>query len=274
MPRSNGSMGLIAVALLLALSLPAVAKEKSKKRKARKKSPPAAAPATPTEAEAEEVGAALASSGGASAARRAKGGFGAAAKYGSPGVGFLSFGAGLDKTFTETWQAAGLVFYANQELPTQVREVTGDGFKITTDKAAIKMIAAGAASRYFIGNSFFISGGLIVRSIDADFQLSVYNTNPAQRTGGFTANVQAQSLLLTAFAGNQWSFDNGLYVTGEWLGYGLPVIYTHAYKQEATGLLAGKEAALDEVASIQDSLGKKLSTAGSLGLVVSLGWMF
>ena len=107
------------------------------------------------------------------------------------------------------WQLGLQYLSAKQDLASQVSETQGT--KIDNATLAISLISLHA--RYFFGNSFNMYVGLGQRTITYDLKVSVAGdpSTYIRGTGISISNVLGFGL------GNQWAWNNGFFIGGDWL---------------------------------------------------------
>lgn len=73
--------------------------------------------------------------------------------------------------------------------------------------------------RKFFGGSFYGTGALGYRGLHAKYELA----SKANAADHLTGDVSVRSVVLNLAVGNIWTWANGFYVGGEWIGVAVPV---------------------------------------------------
>lgn len=127
---------------------------------------------------------------------------------------------------------------------------------------------AAVQARYFIGNSFYIAGGLGQRQMDVTFHLAT----SADETNYAKTNVGVASTVGIIDIGNQWNFDSGVYLGFDWLGYVSPFSSKATTSTETGGAVTLVMADLQTEA---EDLGESLGEASTTQLLMlTLGAIF
>ena len=121
--------------------------------------------------------------------------------------------------------------------------------------------------RYYLGNSFFLNGGLGMRTFKSEFRLE-----DKLGTGVLESSTSAQSVIVQFGLGNIWRFQNGIVLGAEWLGYTQPLSSSFSSSTEAEGAATPT---LEGTSEDAEDLAKFTAETGAfMGLVLSLGYSF
>lgn len=168
--------------------------------------------------------------------------------------------------------SVGLLYNSGSlDFGSEISSTPGAKINSATIDASIVMVHA----RYFVGNSFYVSGGLGQRTITADFDIQSTLIDY-----GIKSNIEAKSTSVMIALGNQWQWDSGFSLGVEWLGYIVPLSASSTDSLDETGADAGSASSANK--SSVDSLKKDSTdlaeTIGELStprlFMISLGWSF
>jgi len=202
-------------------------------------------------------------SAGASADARAKRSFFGALRAGNFMGGIA--GAGVDAGYVDGPARQFLlhVMTGATDLKDQVR----DDDVVTLERFEAQGLVVKAAARFFLGNSFHVTGGLGLRRVGFDMELV-----DRASTGSVTTHAEAQSIVISLDVGNVWAWDNGFFLGADWIGYSQPVTSSYRSSVETEGTASG---AINDLSGIVDDSARELgSLASTQFLVLDVGFMF
>lgn len=101
-----------------------------------------------------------------------------------------------------TWDATTLL--------NDVSSVTISKFDVNATQSQLRL-------KYFVGNSFYLAGGLGMRTIEFDLAAS---DNTGTRLSG---NLKSNATIADLAIGNTWTFDSGFFFGAEWLAFAIPM---------------------------------------------------
>ncbi|RYZ82730.1 MAG: hypothetical protein EOP04_21470 [Proteobacteria bacterium] len=84
-------------------------------------------------------------------------------------------------------------------------------------------------AKYFVGNSFYVAGGLAQRTLQIDI-------DARDQDSAITGNLKSASTCFTLAIGNIWNLDNGMYIGGEWLALAVPMSSSSSNHFNAQGI--------------------------------------
>ena len=152
----------------------------------------------------------------------------------------------------------------------------GTDFKdsLNEDKSSVRLNKAEVSdymfllqARWFVGNSFNLTGGLGQRKISASFEAE--SVSSGDKVG---IDVDVTSLVAQFALGNTWSFKSGFVLGADWIGYSYPLTSSRKVSSSATGSVSS---ALQDFQDIGEDLGDSLGKAGAaMLLVLNVGWAF
>jgi hypothetical protein len=154
-----------------------------------------------------------------------------------------------------------------------LKSLLGDEDDVEVKTATLSGSLIAADARWFLGNSFYLRGGLGQRTINAelDIQHKVVDY-------GIKGDVEATSMVILFGLGNQWHWDSGFSLGAEWVGFAQPVSSSSSSSLEETGSAGGSAATKDDVEDLRDefeNLAKQLGESGSARLLIlNIGWAF
>ena len=122
-------------------------------------------------------------------------------------------------------------------------------------------------AKYFVGNSFALTGGLTHRTIKSHIFVS-------SLTGASSIDLNVSGAALTGKIGigNYWSWDGGFTLGCEWVGYQSPLTSSFSSKTVSVGIPSDS---MDNVADDGESLGRTFSKTGTLQLLnLAIGYSF
>ena len=168
--------------------------------------------------------------------------------------------------------SVGLLYNSGSlDFGSEISGTPGAKINSATLDASIIMIHA----RYFVGNSFYVSGGLGQRTITADFDIQSTLIDY-----GIKSNIEAKSTSFMVAIGNQWQWDSGFSLGVEWIGYIVPLSASSSDSLDETGADAGTASSSNKssVESLKKDSTKLAETIGELStprlFMFSLGWSF
>lgn len=124
-----------------------------------------------------------------------------------------------------------------------------------------------AYGRYFLGNSFNVTGGLGLRSATINYNAQAGNGAVVALNG----KVEIQSIVLPLYIGNRWSFDSGFTIGCDWIGAMIAV--TGSAKSSLEGNIDNQT--IKNFNQDFLDLGNSLAHKSSLTLfLTSIGWAF
>ncbi|MBP9706057.1 MAG: hypothetical protein KBD78_00330 [Oligoflexales bacterium] len=175
----------------------------------------------------------------------------------------------------------GAFFHVNQNLHVGISHVSGtydfsddvdapEDTTSTMEQADLKASLTQVFARYFVGNSFYLSGGLGQRKVQAD--LDVRSTVFDHRING---SIKADSTVLNVSIGNAWSWDNGFFIGCEWVGLTVPLSNSNSGELTLSGTGVEEDAEFKKLKNDTEDVAELFgeSTMASL-LILHLGWAF
>ncbi|MBP9706058.1 MAG: hypothetical protein KBD78_00335 [Oligoflexales bacterium] len=152
------------------------------------------------------------------------------------------------------------------DLVNEIEEPSG----IETDTAKLSTSVSQIYARYFLGNSFYLSGGFGQRTVEAnvDVRSTVFDT-------GIEGSIEASSSIFNASLGNVWSWDSGFFFGCEWVGVMAPFANSNSGELTLSGTALEEDEEFKELKKDTEDLAQFFgeSTTASL-FVVQLGWAF
>lgn len=137
---------------------------------------------------------------------------------------------------------------------------------ISYDKAETSYSLFYGQARYFVGNSFFVNGGIGQRSFTSTFAISDNSGN------SLDLSTEASSIIAQFGIGNIWSFDFGMVLGCEWIGYTQPLSSSYSSTISAKGVVSGY---IQDLQGDAEKLAKTTAESGTaMALVGSLGFAF
>ena len=187
-----------------------------------------------------------------------------ALRYGNI-IGGLS-GAGGDAYWFHPsgWQLGGAAYTASTDLKSSIKE---DSSAVRLNKAKVDGSLILIQGRYYLGNSFHLTGGIGQRTIRADFDAE--STVTSDR---ILIDVEVSSWVLQMAIGNTWFWTNGFFIGADWIGYAYPLSSTRKVSSHATGAVS---ASLKDIQKTGEDLADTLGKTGSgMVLVLNVGFAF
>ena len=135
----------------------------------------------------------------------------------------------------------------------------------TIDKFDVNFQLNQIRAKYFLGNSFYLAGGLGMRQIEFDLSAISGSTRIQE-------NLKANTNVFSLAIGNTWCFDNGLFIGGEWMALSKALsssVATHIRSEgvPTSDLISLQADALDTA--------NTLAKATTIGLATfHIGWQF
>jgi hypothetical protein len=179
----------------------------------------------------------------------------------------IFFGLGVDGyyTYRPSLQIGGFYTSGTADF---TKVVSGDSFT-TFNKADVKTSMLFVYGRYFLGNTLYASGGFGRRTVDLE-----YDIESTIDDLGIQGTVESSTIAVSAGIGNQWSWDDGIYLGCEWIGYALPLAASSDATSNGTGQ-ARNDPSLKELASDLKDAGETLGKTSSFNiLMVNFGYAF
>lgn len=168
-----------------------------------------------------------------------------------------------------TLQFGGGAAMGSRALGVGSSEEGGLTSSVTNDKLTGLLVFGKA--RFFVGNSFNVSGIVSYRRIEVAADIDVTDT-ATNVSGGLSVDVVSTSFTAGIAIGNHWAFDSGLTLGADWIGYNQPLVSTAKSSTTRRGVLtSGGEDLSDSVQSMAEKLGK---TAHAQLLVGTIGFLF
>lgn len=122
-------------------------------------------------------------------------------------------------------------------------------------------------AKYFVGNSFAVTGGLTHRTIKSHIFVSSLTGSSS-----IDMNVSGSGVTGKIGIGNYWSWDGGFTLGCEWVGYLSPLTSSFSSKTVSVGIPSDS---MDNVADDGKSLGRTFSKSGSYQLLnLAIGYSF
>ena len=174
-------------------------------------------------------------------------------------------GAGLELTYLMGESLQLNLNYLTGEV--DLTSAISDNTLAKVDKALIKVNMVYLQARYFIGNSFYLSGGLGQRVVNAELKVSSKISNDA-----VTLDTTSDSVVFVVNIGNQWSFPFGLTIGIDWLGAAVPVSSSFSSSTKVTGELSSS---LEELSNDGEELAEKIGEITSFqAFLFNVGFQF
>lgn len=136
---------------------------------------------------------------------------------------------------------------------------------VSIDKVNLNAQIIDVYSKYFVGNSFALTGGLAYRNMNSEINVS---------SSGSSISTTSSGSAITAKVGigNYWTYDFGLTIGCEWVGYLAPLSSSYSSTSTQTGTVSSN---LTNVRNDAEDLGKTLAKTGSVQLLnLTLGYSF
>ncbi len=188
---------------------------------------------------------------------------GAAVDGGMVAGGINGFGLRAFYNHTEKFQLGLQYLKGRIDLASRIGDSLGSKIE-TADLSASLILLHG---RFFVGNSFNIFSGIGQRTLNYDLKVSsTFDPSTFVRTTGQSvANVVGFGI------GNQWAWDSGFFIGGDWLAYYLSFGSSNSYSSETGGIPSDSQKKLaNDAKDLSDALGK----AGHFQITATAGWMF
>lgn len=179
--------------------------------------------------------------------------------------GFEGYGGEGQYYFTPSLHFGGFFVTGSHDFTDDLESTVEDN-DVKTTEALMTFTLTVAQARYFVGNSFFVDGGLGVRTFASRFAFE------QEEAGSFAVTTKATSIVAQVGIGNLWSFDNGLLIGAEWIGYNQPISSSFSASSETEG------AVTDSIEDVQ-ALAKELAqftaeTGAAMALFFNVGYAF
>ena len=172
----------------------------------------------------------------------------------------LKYGASWEYSLSPDLHVAGTFATGNQTI--------GAFSSSTHDSSDVEIsgMAAWVSARWFLGNSFNLSGGLGWRRASASAEIR--NRSTLAKT---TFDWKISSLTLPVAIGNHWQWKNGLSFGIDWLGAQIGFAGDSEVSIESAEVSSG----LEEIEKEIEDSGEKVANGVGLTLAtVALGWSF
>lgn len=176
------------------------------------------------------------------------------------------FGVGLEagRLQNHTWQYSVVAMTGSMDL----RDKIEDDPVISLDKFRADGQVVLALVRGFIGNSFYVSGGLGLRRVS--FLMKISDRDSSE--DGLDISGEATSAIVQLNVGNAWAWDSGLYLGADWIGYSAPFAKSYRSSVKARGVISDS---VDEFSELVEDTAEDLgSLPSSQALVLTAGIMF
>ena len=138
---------------------------------------------------------------------------------------------------------------------------------LSLDRSTAQIIVVSGQAKYFFGNSFYVGAGIGYRSLSMDITISETTTGDF-----FNFSVDGTAIVTDVTIGNMWSFDNGLYVGFDWIGFILPLTSSYELSTQSEGEFAALQEQLEAISN--DTAQEINSTTLIALLVLNVGMMF
>lgn len=166
---------------------------------------------------------------------------------------------------TASWQLGLRILSGTLDLTDAVPKTDGAELK----KASFGVSFVQIHGRFFPGNSFNLGLGLGQRTVSAEFDIESKLANV-----GVEGEIKATTTVLNITIGNQWTWDSGLFLGVDWLGYALPLGSSTSGKLEQTGTATATDD-LEELQKDSEDLAKTLGETATISLfLLQLGFVF
>lgn len=149
------------------------------------------------------------------------------------------FGGGLSPGYAiASGVSAGLFLNKNQVILLELNSsegarkttyATSSGFETTSGQSETRVRQLGAHFKQFLGNSFYIRGGLDYSQVDYEFNYDRAGGSSTDFQSSFSGNAFIGSVVI----GNQWQWQN-LTIGADWIG-AASVLSSKTAKQSLTG---------------------------------------
>ena len=193
--------------------------------------------------------------------------------FGSPGTGMLMPGAEFYVFLGPRFQLGLNYFKSQQDLTGQTNSSldASTASVVFVDDVLMKGEAANINLRFFMGNSFFASLGFGQHTYDIGFGIKPNpSTTLVSSDDFFDSSLKVKKIVSSFSIGNQWLFDGGFSLTGEWIGMSTPIASSYEMENNYGGFVA-QSAATSVLDDQIESLGKKLSASSQALFMLSLG---
>jgi hypothetical protein len=143
------------------------------------------------------------------------------------------------------------------------------------DEALLSATLLSVNAQYFVGNSFYVVGGLGQRTVNADFDIQSTLIDY-----GLKGTLESNTTVLVLGLGNQWQWDSGFTLGVEWIGYAVAMGASSSGNLDETGTAAASAPASqkDDLDKLESDANDTAETIGELSsprlLMLSLGWAF
>lgn len=149
-------------------------------------------------------------------------GEGASVKAAESDQAFKKIGLGLNAGFVYVGGGGGLEgwFSPSRRLDLGLRIIGGSakiaasGDAVFLETADITMVQLGAHTRFFLGNSFYLLGGLGYNTFAGGYGVTINSTKKE-----YLLPMKASALSLNIGIGNMWKWDSGFTLGFDWIGY-------------------------------------------------------
>lgn len=160
----------------------------------------------------------------------------------------------------------GLAYFRGAE-DFKNRLSTTDG--TTTEKNELSSSLSLIYGRYFVGDSFYVTGSLGQRTVKIDYSIRSTTQNST-----ISAENTSLSTTFNIALGNLWSWENGYTAGIDWVGYAQPL----ASKEDVNSKISGSQVPPDELNDKRkdvEDLFKDISKLGTWQfLTFHIGYMF
>lgn len=124
-------------------------------------------------------------------------------------------------------------------------------------------------AKWFVGNSFYLGLGLGMRSVDSTIDIKA-----VAQDVGIKGTIEANTTAFSIRLGNQWSWDSGVTLGIDWLGYTMPL----GADSKASIAQYGTAPQTEDLKDLQKDAEDAADSIGKAGtvtlLLLSLGFAF
>ncbi len=126
----------------------------------------------------------------------------------SIGVMYFGFGYGV-----EGWNSFGKNLQVGPQLLKVHGKIKTQGNELLDETMYTDMTQINLRSRYFLSETFYLSGGLAYSLFSGSYGFTIKSNNQE-----YTTPVSGSALSILASVGNQWRWSNGLVLGCDWVG--------------------------------------------------------
>lgn len=196
---------------------------------------------------------------------RAEKRYGASLRYGLFVAPVQGFGIDGFYQLREDWQLGLVHLNGTIDLKNQLSSTDGT----TTEKHQLGATLSMAYARWFFSDSFYLTGGIGRRIVQAKYKLrSTTHASAIQATNTTTSNVAHIAV------GNMWTWQKGFFAGVDWLGYTHPFSSNDNADATITGSDAPPATLEAKRKDIEDNFDDVANIATKLFLTFHFGYTF